>query len=338
MADLKALEEKAMELLETGDKEGVISALYKLGLSFAKKGEFDKADFCKQKIYQIDPMALTEIVGLGDIIDEEKVGSLDDSCIDLWPELNKKLSENETSAFYYALKEKVFEPNEIVFKQGMRNGNLYFIVSGQLKLIHSAEGRQLFIKTLTNGNIAGEDTFFQISTCTASLVSSTRTKVKYLERAVLEELMVGNPGLEAKLDEYAATFEKVPDLLKKKGFDRRQQERYEIEGVVDVDLLNAAGKSLGREFKGKLADISNGGLSFLVKTSKKKTARMLLGRRVKLSIHGKIDELKKEIEQHGRVTSVGDMLFNDYSVHICFDEILPAHALTDVLSRLKIKK
>ncbi len=338
MVDTNALEKKAMEFLAAGDKDGAISALYELGLACAKVGDFDKADFCKQKIYKLDAMALTEIVGLGEIIDEEKAGSLDTSCIDMWPELYQALGNDETNALLYALKEKSFEPNEILFKQGMRNGNLYFVISGQLKLIHGMESRQLFLKTLSNGDIAGEDTFFKISTCTTSLVTVSRVKVKYLERSILEELSAENPGLESKLADYAANFEKVPDLLKEKGFDRRQQERYEISGLVLVDLLNAEGKPLGKKFKGKLADISNGGLSFQIKTAQKKTARLLLGRRVKLHIQGQAADLTQELEQFGRVTSVGDLLFNDYSVHVGFDAILAESILSDLISHLKIKR
>ncbi|PIY24411.1 MAG: hypothetical protein COZ12_01050, partial [Deltaproteobacteria bacterium CG_4_10_14_3_um_filter_60_8] len=284
MVDFARLEEEANLLVASGEKAKAIKAAYELALASARAKDFARAERWRQKLYQLDPMALTEIVNAGEVIEAEKAGGLDQSYLDLWPKLFHALTGEETNALYYALQEKVFEADQVVFEQGKRHARLYFVVTGQLKLIHAKENREYFLQTINKSEIVGVDTFFTISTCTTSLVTLSRVKLLCLERETMDGWQEQFPGLERKLHDFCMDFNNIPDLLKRKGLDRRTQTRYPVEGIAVIDLLNASGASLGREFKGKLADISEGGVSFFIKTAKRETARLLLGRRITFTL------------------------------------------------------
>lgn len=335
MADFSSEEQAAKDIVESGPKDAAIIAVYELAVAFARAKDFDKAEYWRQQLFAVDSMALTEIVNLSEIIDEEKSGAIAQSHLDLWPELFKALTSEETNALYFALKEKDLRADEVVFDQGSRNANLYFVVSGQLKVIHGKGDREYLLKNLAPGDLAGDDTFFSISLCTTTLVTITRAKLKYLQREKLDSWQQQFPGLERKLHDYILSAPKISDLLKKKGMDRRIQNRYPVAGIVMVELLNASGKSLGKAFKGKFMDISVGGASFFIKVSKRETVRLLLGRRINFSLVSEVPALKDKLSCLGRVTGVANHLFNDYSVHVRFDEPLGEDVVTLLASNLK---
>jgi CRP-like cAMP-binding protein len=338
MVDFAKLEEEANLLIGSGEKGKAIKAVYELALASARAKDFVRAERWKQQLYQLDAMALTEIIDVGEAIEAEKAGGLDQSYLDLWPQLFQSLTGEETNALYYALQEKVFAADEVVFEQGNRHARLYFIVSGQLKLIHATGNREHYLQGLNSGDIAGVDTFFTISTCTTSLVTLSPVKVRYLERDVMDGWQEQFPGLERKLHDFCLGLNKIPELLKRKGLDRRTQTRYPVEGIAVIDLLNATGVSLGREFRGKLADISEGGVSFFIRTSKRETARLLLGRRITFSLGVNVPVLPEKFSRLGRITSVVYHLFKDYSVHVRFDEPLSVAVVQQLVANLKDEK
>lgn len=338
MVDFAKLEEEADLLVASGEKAKAIKAVYELALTSARSKDFVRAESWKQKLYQLDAMALTEIINVNEVIEAEKAGSLDQSYLDLWPKLFHSLTAEETNALYYGMQEKVFDVDQVVFEQGKRHARLYFIVSGQLKLIHAKENREHFLQAINSGDVVGVDTFFTISTCTTSLVTLSSAKVRYLERETMDGWQEQFPGLERKLLDFCLDFNKIPDLLKRKGFDRRTQTRHPVEGIAVIDLLNASGESLGREFRGKLADISEGGVSFFIKTSKRETARLLLGRRITFTLGMNVPVLPEGFSRVGRITSVVYHLFKDYSVHVRFDEPLSAAVIWQLVSNLHDEK
>ncbi len=335
MVDFAKLEEEANLLIASGEKEKAIKAACEIAMASARAKDFDRAERWRQQLYQLDHMALTEIISVNEVIEAEKAGGLDQVYLDLWPQLFQALTGEETSALYYGLQEKVFESDQVVFEQGKRHARLYFIVSGQLKLIHAKANREHFLQSIGSGEIVGVDTFFTFSTCTTSMVTLSRAKLRWLERETMDNWQERFPGLERKLHDFCMNFNKIPDLLKRKGLDRRTQTRYPVEGIAVIDLLNASGVSLGREFKGKLADISEGGVSFFIKTSKRETARLLLGRRITFTMGVKAPE---GFSRAGRINSVVYHLFHDYSVHVCFDTPLSPDAFSTLVANLREEK
>jgi hypothetical protein len=89
-----------------------------------------------------------------------------------------------------------------------------------------------------------------------------------------------------------------------------------------IQLLGAFGKPLGRAFKGELSDISIGGLSFTIRITKKENARLLLGRKMNIKFVIPLGTSKQKIDKNGTVIGVRSHPFDDYSIHIKFDELL----------------
>ena len=335
MVDFAKEEEAANGFIERGPKAEALKAIFDLSVAYARAKNFAKAEYWKQRLYDVDPMALTEIINAGEVIEEEKSGAIAQSHLELWPGLFRTLTNEEANIVYFALKDRMLQADEVVFEQGKRNANLYFIASGQLKIIHAKGDREYMLKTLGPGDVVGEDTFFTISVCTTSLVALSRAKVKYLERQALDGWQEQFPGLERKLLDYSLSFQKVAELVKRKGLDRRTQNRFPVEGIVLIDLLNATGKSLGREFKGRLADISTGGASFFIKSARRETVRLLLGRRIRFTLDAKVPTLSTKLSKAARITGVAYHLFKDYSVHLHFDEPLSENVISELASHLK---
>ncbi len=318
------------ELVGKNDSEAAVKLLFDLIVKYAKGKKFTQAEVLRQKLYDVDSMALTEIVRSGEIIEEEKSESIDQDHLDIWPALYDTLTKEEANALYYAMKEAVYDADKIIIKQGKLNSNLYFIMQGEVKIVYRQDDREMLLTRLGAGNIAGEDTFFSITVCTTSMISLTRVKLTYLEKNILTKWKDEFPAIESKLHNYCLSLEKTHDLLKKKGMDRRAQKRVNISGKATIQLLNASKKPIGKAFRGNLSDISVGGLSLFITTSKKETASLLIGRNlnVKFIIPG--SEPQQKVDQNAVVIGVHYHLNNEYSIHMKFESKLSDKIIEDV--------
>ncbi|MDH3330187.1 MAG: hypothetical protein OEM01_13225, partial [Desulfobulbaceae bacterium] len=77
---------------------------------------------------------------------------------------------------------------------------------------------------------------------------------------------------------------------------------------------------------GEMSDISQGGLSFIVRISKKENSRLLLGRNIKANIPLNSGGEKKLF---GTIIGVQvyDLIHSDYSVHVKFNSEIERHNL-----------
>jgi len=279
-------------------------------------------------------MALTEIVKAGEIIEQEKAESIDQDHLDVWPELYDQLSSEEANALFHAMEEATYEAGQTVFAQGRENRNLYFITEGSLKLVYQDGEQKNLLKTLEKGDLAGHATFFTISMCSTSLITLSTAKMNVLTQDALDEWEKDFPALKSKLEDYCLKLEKAKDIIKEKGMERRKQERFNVKGKILVQLLNKKRQPMGKPFKGAFADISEGGLSFFIITSKRETARMLLGRRLGMKFLIPTRAAPLKTFQQGTVICVNYHLKNDYSIHVSFDDELPA-GIAGAIRRLK---
>ena len=322
MPDLSQQMELVDRYVKENNKEAAVKLLFDLVTKYAQKKDFANAENLRDKLYDVDPMALDEIIRSGEIIEEEKSDSMDPQHQNVWAGLYKNLTTEEANALYYSMKECTYESNESIYQQGDTNSNLYFINQGKLKQVYSREGREVLLRTLAPGHIAGDDTFFSDAICTTSLITLSKVKVSYLERDVTQKWTDEFPGLEANLYEYCLKFEKIQELLKKKTLDRRNQIRVKISGKAVILILTTSGSPSGKVFKGLLSDISAGGLSFFLKITKKETARLLLGRQLNIKCAFHIGDNEIKIERNATVVGVRLQTFSDYSIHVKFDTLL----------------
>ncbi len=315
-------EQIAGQQVAEDNKKSAVADLYGLIVIHAKAKDFEKAEMLREKLIDLDPMALNEIITSAEIIEQEKKEGMSQDHLSFWADLYQAISKEEGIALYYAMKEASYYNDQPLFTQGDRNSNLYFVKQGQLKMLSSHSGKEILVKTLQAGDILGIETFFSDSVCTTSIFPFSRTTVNYLEKKVLQEWTEKFPALESKLYRYCLKFEKTHEVLKKKGLDRRAQRRFRVEGKVSLQILGASGAPVGRPFRGIASDISATGLACLVKLAKKEIGQLLLGRSMDLKISLTVKGTSRTISQVGTVVAVSTPPFDDYCLHVKFHQVL----------------
>lgn len=322
MADLAKFEAMVDQYIEADNTDSAVKLLFKLIVEYARDHNFNKAEMLRNRLYEVDPMALTEIVKSAEIIEEEKRETIDQGQLDIWSELYAQLDDDESNALTFALQEKAFGPDEVIYRQGDVSSNLCFIYFGQLKLVYRQNGGETLIKTVTDGDIVGDDAFFATTICTTSLISISSVKLGILSKKSFDKLSQQYAAFEHKLKEYCQRFTPIADILQTKGINRRIYDRIKLSGDVMFQVLNASGNPMGGNFKGNLSDISKQGLAFYIYTAKAKNARLLLGRKIFIKFSLPLKDQIKIIERTGMITSVIDHQFNNFSIHLKFDKEL----------------
>lgn len=299
-----------------------VTLLFKLIEHHAKEKNFGKAESLREKLFDVDSMALHEIIRSAEIIEEEKSEAVDKDHMEIWADLYDHLSTEEANTLYFGLKKATFEPDEPLFRQGDKNDRLYFINSGRLKLVYRYKGSEKPVQTISSGSVAGCNTFFAITVCTTSLISNTRVKANYLERETFLRWKEEAPALAGKLEMFCNKQAGEADLLRKKGVNRREFRRLKLTGPISFQVLNRSGQPIGRFFRGELSNISFGGVSFFIKTANPRNALMLLGRKMRVKFKLPVSKYGREIETVGGISGVIHHLFSDYSIHMKFDDLL----------------
>jgi CRP-like cAMP-binding protein len=330
MDDLTKQEKLADQYIQENNIPGAVAVLYDLIIKHAQKKNFIKSESLRDKLMQVDSMALDEIVKSGEIIEEEKAKSLDQTHMNLWAPLYNKLNDAESNMLYYSMSEASFDKDKVLFKQDQVNTSLYFVDQGQLKIVYQKDGTEHLIKTLGPGDLAGIETFFSISLCSTTLVTLSSVKTRILNTDVLEKWSQEVPSLEPKLLDHCMALGKISDLLANKGFSRRAHKRVKITVKANFQLLDNANNPIGKSFSGELTDISVGGLAFDVKSSQKKTVQMLLGRRIHIRFSLPESISQHNVIQQGRIIGANYLLFNDYSVSVKFDSPLNQGLINEI--------
>lgn len=322
MNDFSSQEKLVDQYVEQDRTDEAVALLFQLISKYAKEKDFPKAEALRDKLFDVDSMALHEIIKSAEIIEEEKSEAVDKDHMEIWADLYDNLTTEDANTLYFSLKKTQFEPEEALFKQGEKNDRLYFINSGQLKLVYRNKDAEKLIKTLDSGSIAGCNTFFTIIVCTTSLIANTRVNANYLEKETFLKWKEENAALASKIEVYCEKQIKEYKLLQKKGINRREYRRIKITGLITFQVLNRSGQPIGKSFRGELSDISLGGVSFFIKTANPRNALMLLGRKMRVKFTAPVGKHGTEIDKVGRISGVINHLFSDYSIHMKFDDLL----------------
>lgn len=328
MTDLAEQENLLETYIKENKKDLALELLFDLITQQAKARDFSKAEALRERLFEVDAMALDAIVKSAEIIEAEKMAAVDPVHLDTWAQLYQELTKEETIALYYEMQTISVEAEEIIFRQGEMNSNLYFIDTGRLNMVYRKGDDGILLKSLGPGDIAGEDTFFTRSTCTTSLVAHSRVKLKFLEKSVLQKWQADAPNLNNKLRDYCLRLEPIKDLLQKKQLERRAHNRYAISGDLAVQIIDPPE---GKAFKGELSDISASGVSFIMNTSHQ-SAELLLG--CKLSLKCVLPQLSSEfrLDQNGTIVGAHSQLFNEYLINVKWDQPLPENIMATIKS------
>jgi CRP-like cAMP-binding protein len=329
--DLLEKEAQIDRYIDENDRDAAVKTLFDLIVAYAKKKDFIKAEALRERLYDVDAMALNEIVKSGEIIEEEKSRSVDKDHREIWQDLYDTLSTEEANALFHAMKEASFDTDQTVFKQGGVNATLFLIDEGEAKITYSREGRENLLKTLGPGGLFGEETFFsKTAHCTTEASALSPLKTHTLDKGVLKGWRETFPMLESQLQDYCFKSNRIQDLLKKQDLDRRTQKRIRVKGKLVVQLLDSARKPVGKPFKGSFSDVSLGGLSFFIRITKAETAHLLLGRNLQAKFVFPFQGAKRTFEKSGRIIGIKSHPFGDYSVHVRFADLLKAEVIAEL--------
>jgi CRP-like cAMP-binding protein len=322
-------QEKLLEkVLQEENKESAVELLFDLIVQNAGAKNFSKAEQLRDKLFEVDPMALDRIVKSAEIIETAKIAAIDPVHEDIWSHLYKRLTKEEKIALYYGMKKADYEAEQIIFQQGEMNSNLYFINTGRLKMFYHKAKHVILLKTIGSGDIAGEDTFFSNSTCTTSMMADSPVRLNFLEKTVLQKWQNETPVLAGKLQDYCAELESITELLQKKELERRAHRRFTVSGNAVIQIT---AKPDNKIFKGDLSDISVSGISFVMSTSPN-AVDSLLGRQLnlKLAFNQAFPQLR--IDRDGSIVGIHHQIFNEYLINLKWEEPLD----DDTIERIRL--
>ena len=318
MEDVVSQEKLLKKYIKENKKALAVKLISKLIAKHARANHFSKADALREKLFEVDSMALNEIVKSAEIIESAKIAAIDRVHRLVWSDLYDKLTKEETIALYYGMKTASYETKQIIFRQNEMNSNLYFINAGEIKMYYHKDKHGIFLKTLGRGDIAGNDTFFTNSTCTTTITAHSAVELNFLEKTVLQKWRTEAPSLANKLRDYCAKRESIKDLIQKKEHERRVHPRYALSGDAVIRVIDRPGI---KGFKGDLSDISANGISVIMNTSPE-SAELLLGCRLNIKFRRPEASPEIRIDQDGRIVGIHNQMFNEYLTNVKWDKPL----------------
>jgi CRP-like cAMP-binding protein len=319
-------------MLSTGKIEKATALLYKKIIDLARSRKFEAAEMLRDKLLEINPDALQDVIRVAEIIEEEKNSPRTSVQIEIWDELFEKLSSAEYEYILSSLRTEQYTKEEKIVSVGQIDPCLYFLNSGAIRLSCNSGAREFFLKRMMPGDVIGIGPFFSASIWTVNMVALQETKVQVLRRDLFIQSLTKFPDLENKLQTFCEGKDLVPELVKISGRDRRDFARYPVTVTVKNILLDLYGDRSGqRSFQGELIDISRGGLSFSIRISNKENAQLLLGRQLVSEINLKG---KNVLRCFGLIVAVNYLqsIVKEFTVHMKFYTELEQHQVTDVLN------
>jgi CRP-like cAMP-binding protein len=325
-----ARETNIVQIAMAGDQARATSQLFDLIIECVHNKDFYNAERLRKRFNEINPNALTEIIQATELIEQEKNGVQVRGYLEIWSNLLRELTAEEFSAIYHELENRDLQPDEVLVNQGDKNDELFFINHGMIKTFYQKNGRRVYVKSLSGGDLAGEN-FFDASVWTISMTAQTESKISILKRSSFARWQEAFPGLEDKLRAFYNRSNDVHDLLLRKGLNRRSFERYQLARKIEFQIVNNLGNSMGQRFKGRLSDISRGGLAMKFHLSQKKHIRVLFGRKLHISIP--VAGTTPELNVYGVVLSINPVEEegSEYELHFVFDTPMEQEVLQQVL-------
>ncbi len=316
-------EGEAKYLFKKGKKEKALQIVVKMIARSARLKQFDQAERLREWLIEMDPMALGEIIKAAEIIEEEKQSGIDKGHLAVWSKLYDVLTTEEFNAFYYTLQHKKIGIDEPLIKQGDMRSCLYFINSGKLKLFYRDHGDEILVTTIGAGEVLGASSFFDASVWTINVSSINQVEVSILKLSNTLPWERDFPALETKLQDFCVQFETVHESFKKPGKDRREEQRFKVPGILSVNFFDRDNKQTQISTKGEIGDVSAGGVSFILRISQKTSARLLLGRKVRVMLPSSRSGESGFVAE-GVVVAVRSLksVGNDHSLHVKFNQTI----------------
>jgi len=280
--------------------------------------DFQLADRLRDELMNNHPMALAEVLQSARTIEEAKTANLDRDHLAIWDELYQKLTEEETNCLFYSLKELTVPPKKRILAHGTYNSKLFFIDKGTVTVFITKDNKNKVIAQLGRGDLLGEYTFTSICLCSASVVSTSEVHLRYVDSSVAEQWTDNQPALYDKLVEFCRKSGKIDDIVKSKTLEKRDHERFIMQGDIHATILDKDGNKTKTSIRGSLSNISEVGCCFDIHCSKRETAKALLARNCYIEFTVTPKNTPYSFVNFGRIVRMSFHLHNDYSTHIQF--------------------
>lgn len=298
--------------------DDALKLLCETAIGLARNQRFDEAETCRDRLYEVDSTALSAIIKVNEIIENEKSRSIAPELRQTWAPIFECLTTEEANALHSVLKPVHLAPDDSVIEQGRANDRLYFVNSGRLKMICRIGDKDILIKNMGMGAIFGQETFFSINVCAYSVATLSRVELSYIEKKSLVALQAKFPHLWSSLEKIISGLSRSTyESLYLKGIERRKYERYRLSTRIRAHLLTPnADKITGKLINGEMWDISKNGLSFYFKSKNEKSVQRLLGRAVCVRFYLKGSGYTNPLAVTGIVRGVQNYPLDKYSVHL----------------------
>ena len=97
---------------------------------------------------------------------------------------------------FSSARERVYEPNDVIIRQGQQGDSLFVVVEGEARvLLRDHDGTVRTIATLTRSSVAGEMSLITQEPATADVIATTEVRVLVLSSADFDALTAKNPEL-----------------------------------------------------------------------------------------------------------------------------------------------
>jgi CRP-like cAMP-binding protein len=308
------------QYLSSGQDEKAFALLYQLAVSSAKNKDFTASESFRDRLYEVNSMALSKIVEVNEIIEAEKEKAVTSNDRNLWSTFFESLPAEYANDFFLSLKKETIESDTLVLKQGRTNDRLFLLDQGQVSMFYSDKEKEFLIARLGSGDIFGEDTFFSVNVCTASVKTSTRTHLRYIDKATFEKLKSTRGSIESNLKKLCLSGRSVFNRLRQKGVDRRSFKRINFTTKISFQLLTQ--NTSPRSVKAELWDISKGGLSFYFQSKNPRAVQSLIGQSIGVRFDVRYKGQTKAVALSGVVHGVQSHPLDEYSVHLRFNRQL----------------
>lgn len=326
-------QEKILEsAIRSEDREKAIQILLDLATFSARKKKFSKAEAYRDRLYDIDPLALSTIVRANEIIEEEKIAGINQTHRGQFAGLYNILTTEQGNATYDSLENLAFTQGQYICRQGEVSGGLFFVNTGKLRVECLQEDQNVFIRFLLPGATFGFDTFFPGSVYTTSVVAVSHVNLHKLDMDAFSRLKEEYPGLESKLKRYCTEFVTLGDYLHQNDIEHRGQARRPIFGKASIHLFADSGTGLGKPLGIELNDISPNGTSFLIRMKGKRKMDMILGQKIMIAYRSEAVSPPLEIQQQGTIVGINADVLDDCLFHIKFDRELDSSHFETILA------
>ena len=178
---LAAREAEITNLVEQDKREEAGKLLFELITDCARGGDINNANRLRDMLYDVDPMALTNIIKANEIIDEAMSGSISEDFSKAWSELQEALTQDEFMGLYHSLEKHEVGEKKTVVKAGSKLDALFLVNKGNLRVIGHCGGKNVELKVLEPGTMISENCF-QPSIWTVSLVTISSAELFVLRQ------------------------------------------------------------------------------------------------------------------------------------------------------------